>query len=116
MMNLYPQIATNPNDLHGAADLIVQQQNLNHIREVFSSNQLYIWAAWGTLIEKRPFLKECLVQIYELSQMFSMQWLSVGEITKRGHPRHPLYLRANEKTNDFNIKMYIEKLEVGFVN
>ena len=53
MMNIYHQRATNPDDLHFKIDTIVQEQNLKFIREIVTEYQTDIWAAWGTLIEKR---------------------------------------------------------------
>ena len=37
------------------------------------------------------------------------KWVNIGALTKQGHPRHPLYLAANSKLNDFDIKTYLIK-------
>ncbi|MBI5150269.1 MAG: DUF1643 domain-containing protein [Candidatus Omnitrophica bacterium] len=56
MLNLYPQRATNPRGLSLELDKNIHKKNLAHIKDVFCSNpKLTVWAAWGGLIEKRPF-------------------------------------------------------------
>jgi hypothetical protein len=56
MLNLYTQRATNPMHLHPEADHNLHMENLAHIEKLLSSKPIStIWAAWGTLIECRPY-------------------------------------------------------------
>lgn len=109
MINIYPQRATNPNNLHKEIDLYLHNENLKHIQELIQIYpQFTIWAAWGTLIEKRKYLKHCLFDIYKL---LNNRWISIGPISKNGHPHHPLYLKHDSEIFDFNIQKYIDLIK-----
>ena len=108
MLNVYSQRATNPNDLDSFLVEEKHEANLKHIQEVFESGHTDILAVWGTLVEKRPYLKKCLSDIYELSLRFNARWYCIGNISKAGHPHHPLYLKNSEKMKVLDIESYIE--------
>ena len=110
MMNVYAQRATNPNDMHKRFQRKIHGQNLKHIENILSQNDTTIWAAWGTLIEKRKYLADCLFDIHALSGKYNCKWVSIGKKSKKGHPHHPLYLRKTEIAEDLDIGLYIEKL------
>ena len=110
MMNVYPQRATDPNNVHPEINNEIHRKNLAFIERIISGNKTIIWAAWGTLIEKRPFLIKCLTDICNLSIKYDCKWVSIGKESKLGHPHHPLYLNANEKPIVFNIHQYLEKI------
>lgn len=111
MLNIYPQRATNPNDLHDQADLALHKENLFYIEKYFKeSKQRKILASWGTLINKRPYLKSCLQDIYLVSKKYKCSWYSIGKRSKEGHPHHPLYLSNSEMMKEFDIDKYINSL------
>ena len=99
MLNLYPQRATNPNDMHikAADDLTVK--NYEVIRSVFNiySNALTL-ASWGNAIEKRKYLKDCLKEILAIDP--DRKWVCRGKLTVKGNPRHQLYVLNNTKLQD----------------
>lgn len=109
MLNVYPQRATNPNDMHQSIDERIHQKNVDNAEKIFQKKPV-IWAAWGTIIEKRPYLFNCLSDIYEVSKKYDCQWVSFGNISKKGHPHHPLYLRSDEKPSVFDIDSYMKML------
>lgn len=109
MINLYPQRATNPKNLHNIKDTNIYNENLMRIRKIFTLNNT-IWAAWGTLITKRSYLKQSLEDIYKISMNFQSKWISYGKTSKNGHPHHPLYLAHDSQHEYFDIKNYIAKL------
>ena len=115
MINIYPQRDKNPDKIHNKIDKTIHQKNLSFIDDILSENQTnnprIIWAAWGTLITKRPFLIECLIDIHTLSQKYNCTWVSIGKESKFGHPHHPLYLKENEKIKIFGMKSYINTLK-----
>ena len=111
MLNIYPQRATQPKDIHKEIDMDLHRKNLDHIEAILQKGKLDIWAAWGTLIEKREYFHQCLIDIYEISQKYKSRWLSIGKTTKAGHPHHPLYLRKTEKTELFDMEGYISILK-----
>jgi len=92
MLNVYPQRATNPDNLDKGVNLIEHQRNLKNIISVIKEGSV-VWAAWGNLIGKRPYLKECLVEIQSKLKPRNIHWVKIGDLTKEGNPRHPLYLR-----------------------
>ena len=99
MLNLYPQRATNPNDMHikAADDLTVK--NYEVIRSVFNiySNALTL-ASWGNAIEKRKYLKDCLKEILAIAP--DRKWVCRVKLTVKGNPRHQLYVPDNTKLQD----------------
>lgn len=111
MLNIYPQRATDPKDLHKEIDSQAHIINLDIIKDILIQKEVVIWAAWGTLIKKRNYLPNCLKDIIKLSEEYNCKWVSLGKISKNGHPHHPLYLRKDTKYDDFNIAGYIENLK-----
>jgi len=110
MFNIYPQRSTDPNGIHKDFDLTIHKKNLFFLKQILSKlEHPTIWAAWGTLIEKRPFLLKCLVDIHKLTLKHNCNWVSCGNISVKGHPHHPLYLNSNSKPENFNISNYVQK-------
>ena len=101
MINLYPMRATNPKDMHTIKDEMIIKENLDHIKEILSAGNCDIWAAWGTSIEIRSYLKECLEKIVELAKLYNCEWYTVGRRSKEIHPHHPLYLNKDSKMDKF---------------
>ncbi|SHJ26822.1 DUF1643 domain-containing protein [Parasporobacterium paucivorans] len=115
MLNVYPQRATDPEDMHDKPDYDLIFENLLHIENVMKNKQPAIWAAWGTVITKRPYLLNCLYQIVDMSKDYDCKWYNAGRVSKLGHPHHPLYLEKTEKLKAFDIDEYIKKASVDQV-
>ena len=108
MLNIYPQRSTNPNELDFKFNKNMHRENINYIKKILSCyNSPTIWAAWGILIEKRDFLINCLYEIFEECKNVNAQWIRFGNLTKKGHPRHPLYLRFDSEKFKFEINNYV---------
>ena len=69
-----------------------------------------IWAAWGTIIEKRPYLPRCVQDMIQVGSARNAVWYSAGKRSKKGHPHHPLYLRRDSPLERFNVQTYITQL------
>ena len=108
MLNVYPQRATNPNKLSHEIDLDYHKENLKQIESVLSNSKCDIWAAWGTIINKRKYLFPCLNDIVTITKKYSIDWYTIGKISKYGHPHHPLYLNKSLKLDVFDIDQYIK--------
>ena len=54
MLNLYPQRATNPDNIHRRINRSEHHKNLEIIDTLVKNNST-IWAAWGNLVEHRKF-------------------------------------------------------------
>jgi hypothetical protein len=96
--------------LHLEADLTLHKQNLQAIQSIFQGGKFDIWAAWGTLIKKREYLKSCLADIYKITEKNHIRWYSMGKKTKDGHPHHPLYLKKDLLLESFEMLDYIKTL------
>ena len=110
MLNIYPQRATNPNNIDKTIDEILHKKNLQHIEEILSEGDCLIWCAWGNIVESRSFLKRvCLKGIVEIAKKYNVKWKCIGPITKKGNPHHPLYLSKNLPLVDFDIDAYMKR-------
>ena len=109
MFNVYAQRATDPDAMERTCNLQLHQENLEAFRYVLSISQRpAVWAAWGTIIEKRDYLPACLKDMLEAGEAYGATWHCAGAITKKGHPHHPLYLRKDEKLKPFDISAYLD--------
>lgn len=109
MFNVYAQRATDPNTMEKVCNPLLHRENMEAFRYVLGlSRAPAVWAAWGSIIEKRAYLKDCLRDMLEIGNSCSAQWYCAGAITKKGHPHHPLYLRRDEKIRPFDVANYLE--------
>ena len=112
-LNVYAQRATNPNDMDKEINVHLHEENLKAIESVFKActESPVIWAAWGTLLNKRKYLADCLVDVVALSDKYNAKWCKVGKVSKDGHPHHPLYLKKDSVIEEFDIIDYLSKLK-----
>ena len=111
MFNVYAQRATDPDAMEKTCNLSLHRENLEAFRYVLSiSKQPAVWAAWGTIIEKREYLPRCLEDMLRAGQEYGAQWFCAGKVSKKGHPHHPLYLRKDEKLRLFDVAAYLENI------
>lgn len=111
MFNIYPQRSTNPDGLHKKNDPSLCEENADKIVAFMGKHKrLTVWAAWGALVEKRDYLKVELVAVTGALSIFDPSWISIGPLSQKGHPHHPLYLSRKAEVNPFQIKPYIKKL------
>lgn len=105
IVNLYPLRDKNPDMLPDEPDKVLVENNLK-VLEVLEKNYTIgkIWAAWGDSIDNQFYLGDGLYDIQEV--ISSDQWFYRGTMTKAGNPRHPLYLKSDEKFNWFPIADY----------
>ena len=111
MFNVYAQRATDPDAMEKHCNLQLHKENLAAFRYVLSiSDKPAVWAAWGTIIEKRDYLPQCLRDMLAVGEELGATWYCAGAVSKKGHPHHPLYLRKDEKIKPFDIQAYLQKL------
>lgn len=110
MLNLYPQRSTNPDKLDKELNTELHEENLKHIRTLFNDKSSpVILLAFGNLINKRNYLKQCFIDIVSVIQPSNPLWMQLGELTKIGNPRHPLY-HTNDKLLDFDMASYLKRI------
>ena len=111
MFNVYAQRATDPDHMEETCNWELHRQNMEAFRYVLSiSENPGVWAAWGTIIEKRPYLRQCLLDMLEIGDAYGANWYCAGKVSKKGHPHHPLYLRKDEKIRPFDTETYLYSL------
>ena len=111
MLNLYPQRATKPADLATDICEINHSKNLMEIENILNSvSEPKILASWGEKIRERKDLSECIKSIHKITKDKNIEWLKIGELTKSGHPRHPLYPSYSLGISNFDIDKYVEKV------
>ena len=109
MFNVYAQRATSPDDMEKALNPRLHRENLEAFRYLLSlSPNPAVWAAWGAIIEKRPYLPGCVRDLVAAGEERGARWLRAGAISRKGHPHHPLYLRKDEILRPFDVAAYLE--------
>ena len=112
MFNVYAQRATDPDTMEQTCNSLLHRENLEAFRYVLSiSDQPAVWAAWGTIIEKRSYLPACLQDMLAVGREYGAAWYCAGKVSKKGHPHHPLYLRKDEMLRPFDVDAYLQTLE-----
>lgn len=115
MFNVYAQRATNPDDMDVSLNEKLHRENMRAfeyiLKNVGEGVSPAIWAAWGTIIEKRPYLRDCVFDMVEIGQRYGANWFSAGKRSVKGHPHHPLYLRKDVPTETFDIAEYLEVIK-----
>ncbi|SFZ94442.1 hypothetical protein SAMN05428642_104183 [Flaviramulus basaltis] len=107
MLNVYPQRATNPKDMHLTKNADMHKEHIEQVKKFIQEQKNFdVCAAWGTEIDRRNYLKDCLKDLVEAIG-YDTNWYCLHELTKFKHPRHPLYLPAKSKFSNFNIKEYL---------
>lgn len=112
MFNVYAQRATDPDDMDLTLNETLHRENMRAfeyiLKNVGEGVSPSVWAAWGTIIEKRPYLKDCVLDMVSLGRKYGAKWYSAGKRSVKGHPHHPLYLRKDAPTEEFDIVAYLE--------
>lgn len=114
MFNVYAQRATRPEDMDRSFNETLHRENMEAFRYVLERvGKAYrpaVWAAWGTIIEKRPYLPDCVRDMVSIGAEYDARWLCAGKCSKKGHPHHPLYLRKDEAVRPFDVEGYLQSL------
>lgn len=112
MFNVYAQRATDPDTMEKVCNRQLHRENLEAFSYVLSlSEQPGIWAAWGTIIEKRDYLSRCLGDLLAVGEAHGAKWYCAGKRSKAGHPHHPLYLPKNALLEPFDVESYLKTLK-----
>ena len=112
MFNVYAQRATRPDDMDLIRNDFLHNENMLAFHAMLELASLsgtvpVIWAAWGTIIEKRSWLMDCVNDMQLIAREFDAKWVCAGKCSRKGHPHHPLYLKKDESFYDFDIEGYI---------
>ena len=114
MFNVYAQRATNPDDMERTYNPDLHRENMKAFDYALSLDRAgtpAVWAAWGTIIEKRDYLPDCVRDMIRIGSNRCAVWYSAGKRSKKGHPHHPLYLRKDSVLEPFDVTNYMAQLE-----
>ena len=114
MFNVYAQRATDPDDMEQTYNQTLHGENMKAFEYALSLDRdgaPAVWAAWGTIIEKRSYLPHCVRDMIATGSKYNAQWYCAGKRSKKGHPHHPLYLRKDSILEPFNVTTYLDSLE-----
>jgi len=109
MFNICAQRATSPDDMAKICNARLHQENLKAFDYALRlSPSPTVWAAWGTVIEKRDYLKDHMLDLVRTGERYGAKWVCAGAVSKKGHPHHPLYLKKDEPLRPFDITAYLQ--------
>ena len=126
MLNIYPQRATNPNNMEtdDTYSMEIHLRNLAAIEELLSTiERADVWCAWGTIIDdtKRTYLSDLLFgnedkNIQGIISLFSgnYHFKAYGATTK-GYPKHPLLMGKEAKLRNLD-KVGLKELSDRITN
>ena len=86
MFNVYAQRATNPDDMELTYNQALHAENMaafDYILSLDADKTPAVWAAWGTIIEKRDYLPACVRDMIEIGQKRGARWFSAGKKSKK---------------------------------
>ena len=108
MFNVYAQRATRPQDMERERNDALHRENMAAFEYVLRGcrGAPTVWAAWGNIIEMRPYLKDCVQDMIDVGERFGARWYTAGKRSSKGHPHHPLYLRRDSALDPFDVRTY----------
>lgn len=116
MFNIYAQRATNPDDMERTLNIRLHNENMKafeYVLKLYSKDKTpAVWAAWGTIIEKRDYLYQCLEDMVNIGVKHNAKWYTAGKRSVKGHPHHPLYLQKSATLDEFNPIEYKNSLSI----
>ena len=112
MFNVYAQRATNPDHMDRSLNEALHRENMLAFRWILerSGQHPAVWAAWGTIVEKRDYLKRCLSDMVEIGNEYGAVWYHAGKPSVKGHPHHPLYLKKDSELENFDMEGYLSRI------
>ncbi|MBE6714420.1 MAG: DUF1643 domain-containing protein [Ruminococcaceae bacterium] len=113
MFNVYAQRATDPDDMEREFNPMMHRENMKAFEYILSISEEKpaVWAAWGTIIEKRGYLRDCVLSMIEIGERYGAEWFTAGKRSKaKGHPHHPLYLKKDSGLDPFDVFGYCQSL------
>lgn len=113
MFNVYAQRATDPEDMEQGLNRMLHNENMKAFRYILSlsKDNPHVWAAWGTIIEYRDYLAECVSDMVKIGNEYNAMWFTSGKRSVKGHPHHPLYLKKDSPLDEFrDIAEYLSQI------
>lgn len=114
MFNICPQRATDISEIDYEVNPYAIKENLSIVKSILIEYNIgTVWLAFGNLIEYRPYLKMCFLEMFAALKGLDVNWKIIQEPTQKGHPRHPLYKPVKSTFVDFDIQRYVSEVLKG---
>lgn len=110
MLNVYPQIATAPEEMHPVLDPELKLENERQIEKLIDGRPLTLLGAWGGLIRSRPYLVPLLTEIVHVTDVAGCTWVSYGTPLLDGHPRHLSRAKSQLPLAPFDMGAYLARM------
>ena len=113
MFNVYAQRATLPDDMEKVLNPELHRENMKAFEWILrqAPAPCSVWAAWGSLITKRPYLPGCVREMVAIGNRYGARWFTAGPRSKAGHLHHPLYLKSDSVLDPFeDLLPYLDSL------
>ena len=104
MLNVYPRIAIDSKNLDREYRPDLKAENDRYIVSLIDDRPLTLLAAWGGLLPIKPHLPSLLMGSLQLTSARVSDWVSLGDPTNGGHPRHPLDRRVLASTDSLRFQ------------
>ena len=90
LLNIYPKRSTEFNELEYLEDKdnLEHEKNKSIIKDVIKNGSC-VWAAWGSSIKKKKWLRDCLIDILNELKNRNIRWKKVGKLLNDNIPPHP---------------------------
>jgi hypothetical protein len=112
MLNLYPERSRKVSELAVAPKYGALERNQTEILELLARSRTRdIWAAWGTDLIKRDYIRSSAINLILSLTNLEPTWIHYGELTKAGHPRHPSRSSYAWKFSPFNAQLYAARID-----
>lgn len=122
MVNVYPQRATDPNDMDKEPNMEIHRNNLIAIKNLLSEiKEADVWCAWRNIIGKRKYLHDLLFGNAErgidgIISLFSGNYhFKAYDATTKGYPKHPLMMGEKAELRSLN-EVGLKELSDRIVN
>lgn len=109
MINLCSRVSKNPQNIPNKLVDCYHKDNLRHIENIskkYPNSDILV--CWGNSICIRKYLLQALIGIVDKMGV-GRNWLHLEDLTKKGNPRHPLYIAFNSELKKFDINSYIKR-------
>ena len=86
MFNVYAQRATDPDAMERELNPILHRENMKAFSYLLdlAGETPDVWAAWGTIILKRPWLADCVRDMAAIGRERGARWFTCGARSKKG--------------------------------
>lgn len=108
MVNPYPYRTSHVSNLDSKCNKDLVEENIKIINEIVRKfNVNYVWAAWGSGIEKKDYLWDCLYRLIA-SLPTTLKWFSRPKLSKKGNVIHPFCPFGEVKLISFDIASHLK--------